>query len=297
MVGVGTPRRASKLVRGAVLSVWLLLWALVPISTFRAIDPSTEDYDRLIREIAPVSEIEFARSYVELIRDGDYQAVVSAADLDLRSKLTREAFEKLRSVMPPAEPLEMKPIGARVHESSGATSRRHVVLSLQCRYPDRWIMAQIISRTEGTERTVQGVSIFRYEKPLNELHRPSLSKMTIGRALVLLLAGVIHLFMLVTALVCVRTVESTKTLLFWMFLTLICVSSGSLDWSEQGFRFEFFRVSPMGVSFTRDSPYSPMLVSLALPCGAIAFWIWRRFRQRRAEDGPGGPLPRESAAR
>jgi hypothetical protein len=98
-----------------------------------------------------------------------------------------------------------------------------------------------------------------------------------GRHLFLLIALGVLVFIVATAIACLRTPELRFK---WLWFIAIWASAVqlSLNWTR-GHVF----VSPLIVRFPpvwaiQESPYQPMIIWFLLPVGAIVFRIWKRIR-------------------
>ena len=105
--------------------------------------------------------------------------------------------------------------------------------------------------------------------------------------LILVLAIVVPLFSLTTAVVAIRSRAPYRWA--WAVASLVSLGKLSIVWSDAsagsaGVVFNPFSVQFLGAGIVKYPLYAPWRVAIALPAFAIAFWVVKRFRVRAASQ-------------
>jgi hypothetical protein len=238
-------------------------------------------YDALVAKVAPPDDVAFTGDFLRLVRDDKYDSFVARLNPDIRPHLGPTVFDPMRREFPAGEAVETKPIG--VHVSTyvrGGTSTQTVSITLLYRFPSCWVSGEVVTASQGNSKIVQGVHVKRWAESLRDAHRVTLSNAGAMQLLMLLLAIAIPVFMLTTALVCARTVKSTKSLWFWIPFILIGAGTISFNWTTGELQMDLLRTCLFGAGYNIASPYSPLILIIALPVGAAGFWGTRHHRLR-----------------
>jgi hypothetical protein len=206
------------MVRYSVMALCALVFLHHAVSAVRyQFSDRWVSYDTLVAQLTPRNDVATAIDYLQHLRNGDYEEFADPPSPDVRAHMGPPFFEEMRQESPREEPTDIKPIGSHIfNHGRGGASPRTVSVSLLYRFPSCWVSGEVVTYTDGDEKIVKGVHVKRWSNSPREATRATLGNADAKQWLMLVLAIAIPIFMLVTALICVRTVRSTKSLWSWI---------------------------------------------------------------------------------
>jgi hypothetical protein len=214
---------------------------------------------------------QMARRYLDRFAAGD-ATLLPELDASLRTDAARAELQKTRQLFPSGPPTVVDLVGYHVsHSASGETYN----LTYQFGYGPKWILAHAawVERPPAPPLII-GLGARGLSKPLQEKHALTFDDAG-KRHYVFVLAAVLNpLFCLGTLIASFRgTWERHR----WLWRVLICLGfvGFTLNWTEGNITLEPFSIGLFGVTLMRASVYSPWIVAITIPFGAILFWIKR----------------------
>jgi hypothetical protein len=245
-------------------------------------------------EIAPKEEVALARECLGHLRAGRLEEVERHLDPALLGTGTRARLEEAAREFPPGEPRSVELIGANVGKgpSPGSTAAS---LAFQSQHEQGWIAATVLlRRKDGGPPQVSGLHVRRLPDSLDRVHAFGLEGK--GATQWLFLAGMVLVPALVigTLIDCVRA-RGLRRSWGWIVFILVGVGAATVNWTTGQVSFAPLGVHVFGTAVTKSSPYSPWLLTVAFPLGAVAYLVARlRGGSRGAgaeEDGSGSDPP------
>lgn len=232
-----------------------------------ACSPST-----MIENIADDTKERIARTYLQRLANGD-AALSAEFEPSLRTDSTPAQLERMREVLPVEAPAIVNLVGYQVHHSSAG---RRYNLTYQFGYGSRWVLSNVawLETSEGN-RQIVGMSAHQLKEPLQETHAFTLKRASLQHYAFLIGTVSIPTFVLVTLITCIRTKMPRRKWL-WILFILAGIGSLSLNWTTGQIGFKPISLLLFGASAMTSSIYSPWVVSIACPLGAILFWFKRR---------------------
>src|SRR5690606_22891732 len=125
------------------------------------------------------------------------------------------------------------------------------------------------------KREIIGLNATPLAASLQEINGFSFKNADGTHYLFLAAATIIPVFIITTLVVCIRTKIARRKWL-WVIFILLGVTSFSLNWTTGQTGVSPLSIQLLGVSATASSVYSPWIISVSLPIGAIVFWLRRR---------------------
>lgn len=250
----------------ALVGLMLLLSACAPPDT--------------LEKFADDAKEAIAREYLQQLQAGDIAGLIAQLEPSLRTPDALTQFEAMRAALPAAAPAAANLIGYQVAYASDA-ARYNV--SYQFGYDSAWLAANVAwaEPTNGSARQILGMNVYRLKEPLEKTHALNFARASLRHYVFATLAVAIPMFCLVTLVACIRTKPLRRK---WLWCIFICVGvcTFSLNWTTGEVAIRFLSMLLFGAGAFTRSIYSAWAVSLALPIGAILFWIKRR-QLRRAD--------------
>jgi hypothetical protein len=123
---------------------------VVVLLAFFAVGCSQED---MLRKIAPQSEQDKARTYIEQLRHRDFSEVEKAMDPSIAGDLKGGLLEKMADAIPAGEPTSVKLVGANQFSSNQVGTTLNLTYEFQFR--DKFLLINVARKTKnGVEKII-----------------------------------------------------------------------------------------------------------------------------------------------
>ncbi len=237
----------------------------------------------LIEKIADKEKVKTARSFVDRLLAEDFSGLARDLDPEFKNGKELEQIKAMHALIPRGRPKSEELVGYWVQSTNGVT--RYSV-TFQFAFEDKWLVA----RTIWTEPTpgapvLYGMTVNPLDRPLQEIYAFTFERAGALHFFFLLGAIGIPVFILVTLVVCIRTKFPRRKWL-WIIFILIGVVQASFDWTTGAADYRLFHFQLFGAGAISGGEYSPLILYISIPVGAIAFWFKRRELLRVALTPP-----------
>lgn len=236
----------------------------------------------MLEKFADDAKEEIARKYIQRLIDGDTAALAAELEPSLQSNDAVAQLEHVRTFLPKETPTTTNLVGYYVTRTPAGTQYN---LTYQFGYGSKWVVANSAwrERADGS-RQIMGLSAHVLSRSLQEQHAFTFRRAGIKHYLFFVAAVIVPVFMLVTLVVCIRT-ELPRRKWLWILFILVGVTGFSLNWTsgDVGFRPINFQLGGAGVM--ASSMYSPWILTVSIPLGAILFWV-KRHRLQHPSSPP-----------
>ncbi|HEY2534505.1 MAG TPA: hypothetical protein VGJ20_42440 [Xanthobacteraceae bacterium] len=175
---------------------------------------------------------------------------------------------KLADVFPNEKPLSVKLVGVNV--VAGPTYQ----LTYEYEFSRRWILASIELRRSGDKLGIGRVNVQPLAEPLEQLNALTFVGKSQKYYLFAGAAMLLFVFSVVTVYACLFTPMARRKWL-WVIFVMFGFMALNLNWTTGQF---YFLPLTVIIPAARASSgfYSPWIVQIGLPLGAIVFWLRRR---------------------
>jgi hypothetical protein len=247
-------------------------------------------YRSMLDRVAPKDEVEFARERLEELRAGRLDQLEMHFDAATSNPSLRSELERMLSYYPSGEPRSVELIGSQVGRGPGWWNAN---LTFQYEFPDAWMVANVfLSRTDGSNVVVKGMHLERIPDSLQHINAFSLAGKGALHYLILAAALLVVSFTIVSFVVCLRTPGLRRKWL-WALFTLVGVTGVTINWTTGRILFVTESMHLLGAGAVASSPYSPWLLTVSFPLGAVLFFA-KRSRLKGAEAAAVSATPSES---
>jgi hypothetical protein len=234
--------------------------------------------DAMMESFTNDAEQARAHEWIGKMRRGEVEAVAARFDPSLADPKLPAIVAQMSKLVPRGEPAERKLVGVNKNFSSGETTLN---LTYQYRFGETNLLINCATKekADGTF-TLVGMSVNPIAGSLDELNAFTLSGKTAAHYAVLLAAVAFPLLSLVALFFCVRE-RNLKRKWLWVLVIIFGVTKFSLDWTTGQWNFTL----PSFLLFSggyMKAPYSSLVLSVAIPAGAIAYFL-RRWNSAPAE--------------
>jgi hypothetical protein len=269
------PRRGLRYVKQLVVLLSLLLLS--------ACKPST-----LIESFADDTKQQTAQSYIQRLVDGDTAALAQELDPSLRTGNEPTQFSKMRALIPAGKPSVTNLVG--YHFFKSAKVQRYN-LTYQFGYDSAWVLVNIAwdELLEG-KRQIIGMNVYPLPEPLQQTHAFTFKRAGPLHYIFFTAAILLPIFTIVTLVVCIRTKLARRKWL-WILFILFGVGQVWINWTTGQLGFSLLSFQLFGGSAMAASIYSPWIISISLPVGAVLFWIFRnKLKLQLPQPDPTPPI-------
>ncbi len=244
----------------------------------------------MIEQFANDEKEQIARTYIQRLIDGDLDALAAELEPQLRSGNEIAQLREMRSLLPAEPPAVTNLVGYYTHTSFN--NHTDYNLTYQFGYASKWILVNAAWREfPSSAPQIIGMRAQPLAASLQEINALSFKNARTQHYVFIGSAMAIPLFIVTTLIVCARTPNLPRKWL-WMIFILLGLTSSSLNWTTGEISFSPISLHLLGVSAFAASIYSPWIVSVSLPVGALAFW----FKRRSLVSPPPPPPPTPLAA-
>ncbi|MDB4948675.1 MAG: hypothetical protein JWM27_1324 [Gemmatimonadetes bacterium] len=241
----------------------------------------------LIRRMVPAAEDQYAQSRIQALARGDTGVILREVDPQLRTPAAIAQIASMAGLLKGRTIRSMELIGYQGMSTPGGESRN---ITYQLRLSDGWAAANVASRTVGGAHVIQGASVMPLKEPLQETHRFRLAGKSPLHYVVLALMVLLPLLMLYAFVVAWRF--PVKRRWPWLLASVVGLGQLSLNWTTGEYGVRPINVQLLGAGMLRPSIYSPWLLSISLPIGALVV-LWRARRGFAAAAQVEEPPPAE----
>lgn len=226
-----------------------------------------------------------ALTFLRHVRGGDYGEANRYLALALHDSVPDSAWAGLRATLQKTLLDSLYLVGANTYSSGGVRSSR---LTYEAPAADGWIRGSV----ELHHRDVQGAQFFIVDESLSVENAFRLTGLSAGHYLFALIALGTVVFSLGTITILLRSGMPKRKR--WALASLVGVSGATLNWTSGVMTTHIVKIGVPVVQVTQASIFSPWMVSLTFPIGAIlALQKLNQYRSGGPEEFVGNTEPLE----
>jgi hypothetical protein len=245
--------------------------ALVPLLMVAALATGC-DQQALLERFIPQEEAEFARQLLARLAAEDYESIEAQLDPRIRTPSARSTLEQMAALFPAEDPTAINTVGANTSIVDDVATYN---LTFEHEYSESWLLAHVVLQKREGQLTILGLNVIPQDQPLQELNRFTFAGKSVLHYAVFALAIAIPAFIVYALVLCIRTPIAKRKWLWVIFVALGIVQL-SLNWTDGSYVIQPLSFSILGAGFVRAGFYGPVILSVALPIGAIVFLARRR---------------------
>lgn len=244
---------------------------------------------QLVKFVVPKEDELFARRYVDLVRQNDFDQVEKQLDPSIVSSDVKDKLSALARVFPAATPGSIKVVAYTFRRGRSSSTDW---LTLEYEFPGQWLLVDVaIQKTSGGLK-ILGVAVRPIADSLEHANQFGLSGKTAAQYAVLGLAVAAPLFSFYVFVVCLRT-KPLKFKWIWAIFVLAGVGKLGVNWTTGTLGFTPVAINIPCGGAAAIGFYGPWIVSIYAPLGAILFLLKRKIDTPEGdmEVRPVKPLP------
>ena len=240
-------------------------------------------------ELLMPDEGDFAKAYMESVRAGN----ITFARQYMAPELVRPDIDqnlmRLSEHFPGGELIEVSLVSFKWHENltEGVFDGD---FDFQYHCDDGWAIVHVTLRRTRKDTTVSNIELALIHQSLESTNRFTLKNRDAKAHFFLGLSFAIPVFIFWSAILCFRTPMRRRKWL-WLLFILFGFLAVTLNWSTGHLEINLLGLRLLGSSAEKGSPYSPWMITISAPVGAVVFLLQRR---RLAARAPGQPASHNS---
>jgi hypothetical protein len=237
-----------------------------------------EQLKKQLEKFVPKEADKFARAYLDILREGDFEQAEKLLDPQVVTSKTRSKLQEGANLLKKGKLISMEIVGVNIFETKDKSRNS---LTYQLQFKDTWLLVIVIVDDISGKQQIYGVNVKTIPKSLEEINAFTLSGKSFRHYIILLLAAFIPVFMIYTIVLCVRTKMKRKWL--WIILILIGVGKYNFNWTSGQMGYQPISLLIPGASVFKGGPYAPWIISISIPLGALLF-ILKMHKMRKSES-------------
>lgn len=250
--------------------------------------------DKLIEKFADDAKEQLALDYYRRFVDRDFVTLAAELEPQLQGPDVLKTFTEIRALIPDEKPATRNLAGYWISTVSGqgTTSR----LAYQFGYPgEKWFLVHIGWTEKDGKRLLSTFHVQALTEDLRKTHAFTFARAGAAHFIFTALGLLIPLFVLVSFVACLRA-RWPKRKWLWALFVLVSMGKLTLNWTTGEIDFGIFHFLLGGAAAMTASAYSPWIISIGFPLGAVLFWVRnietkRELRSRQASPAPVPPPP------
>jgi len=237
----------------------------------------------LFNREAPSEDVEFAKAYLALFPRRALPALEMGMDPAIRVPGMRAKIAQMAAVFPAGEPTSVRLVGSSSTSSGNDTISN---LTFQYQYPNRWVVADVIVARHNHAAVIKGVQVQPLREPLERVNRFTFAGKGPAHAVAMAAAVLVFAFVLWTFVLAVRS-PAPGLKWVWVAVVLLGVVRFTFNWTTGALTIVPMSVQILGATFSKPSPFDPLIISTSIPVGAIVYLFQRRdWREDKAMAPP-----------
>lgn len=230
------------------------------------------DQSARLERKAPVDVVS-AKMYFNVLRKGQYDQIEDQLDPALKSAGFRSAFDELVATIPAENPSSVKTVWVNRECEEEICS---IGIVQEYRYGSEILLFNVVLRKEGSQSSIVGMHIRVIPDSFMKANEFRLSHKGFPQYAILSMAILFPLFSLYVLVLCIRSQIGPRKWA-WAIFILVGVSRLGVNWTTGKIDFQFLSFQVLSAAAYAE-PYSPWMISVSIPLGAILFLIYRNSR-------------------
>jgi fatty acid hydroxylase family protein len=148
-------------------------------------------------------------------------------------------------------------------------------VTFEYEFSGKWLQASVVLQDKGNGIHIAGINVIPLPNSLENTYKFTLNDKPAINYIFLAATCIVPIFILVALIVCIRTPIPRKKWL-WVIFILFGFMSVHLNWTDSTVNINPLYFNIFGAGFMRSSPYSPVILTVSFPLGAILFFLKRR---------------------
>jgi len=243
--------------------------------------------EEMLQKFTLPEEQATAQKYIDQLRSHKFAEIEKAIAPSITSASLESTLTEMVTLIPAGPPISVQLVG--VHRDTSTSDGTTVNLTYEYHFPDRFVLANVATRTKNGETAIIGLRVQQETTSLESQNRFTLAGKNALQYGVLVSAIAAALFTLVVLVDCAKTKMKRRKWL-WILFILIGFGKLSMNWATGQWGATFLAAQLFSASAVA-SLFGPWTVSVSLPVGAAVFLIYRRRLREAGQAADVTPAP------
>jgi hypothetical protein len=220
----------------------------------------------------PYEDAKFAEEYIAKLRNKEFSYVKNLMSKEILNQINDEKLNTMAEYFRNGELLSTELIGSQVNTFNSQWSGN---FSFEYHFSTGWNLANVAYKKVDGKIEIIGLNVYKSDASQKEINKFALSGKSIPQYLILASAIIVPFFILVTLIFCIKTPIARRKWL-WILFVLGGFGTISTNWTTAAFGYKIFQYQLLGAAAMASSEYSPWIITVGFPVGAIIFWFKRK---------------------
>jgi hypothetical protein len=187
----------------------------------------------LITRFTPPDKERLARSYIDLLIQGNFPEIESQLDPAIVGPDTQGTLAKMSAMFPPETPKSVKVVGVNLYDEQGYSQTN---LTFEYEFTRKWLLVNVDIQKKGTAATIAGLHVEPMSESLEETHAFTLRRKSVTQYSILFAAVTVVLFSFYVLVLCVQTRHVGRKWL-WIIFILVGFCKLTVNWTSGELHF------------------------------------------------------------
>lgn len=247
---------------------------LIVIVGFLLLSCSRQDIQGSILSDEVKAELDMLNNAV---LSADKEALISATHPSVITENLESGIISALSFVPDGEVVKIDLASANFTAfiSISGHSFKTYDVSYHLEFPDKWAMFSYRLIDEGEGLKVLSLHVSQSDISFKDVHAFTLRGKSPMHEGVLFWAIATIGFIIWTFIAAVRE-KNLKRRILWLIFIAVGVGGFSLNWTTGAWAFQTLNISLLGAGISSAGPYSPWILKVSFPLGAVLFWYFKK---------------------
>lgn len=244
------------------------------------------DQQALIDRIVPKAEVEVAQKFVAQVAAREFDPVIAALAPQYKTPAVTDSLKQMADLWPAGAPVKVTTVGSQT-VTSGDQTRYNFTFEYQ--FASSWVLVTTELQRQGDVLSLNGIHFTPRTQSMAAESAFSFAGKGPLHYVFLVLAAAIPLFVLYVFVLCIRTRGITRKWLWLLFIAMGLVQF-QFNWATGLVSVKLLSFLLLGAGFMKPL-YGPLVLTIAVPVGAIVFLLRRHTLQRVERQAAAGTAP------
>jgi hypothetical protein len=221
-------------------------------------------------------EVALSKEYLTMVQNRDFTIIKDKIDPSLRTGELDKNLANVADQFPGQTAVSVTQTGLvrRITDSS-TTHVAMTTSSFEYEFPGGWVSADVTLKDSGDDRTIIGLHAQKLTMSLEKKNSFSLYGKYILQYLFLAVTVVVAIIVMTALVKCIKA-KDVKHKWLWIIFILTGFVVFSANWTENTLNINPLSLHLLPTGYSKNTPYSPVIIFASIPLGAIIFLARRR---------------------
>lgn len=231
------------------------------------------DQEANFQKWIPQAEAEEGKQILAQLALRRFDLLEERLDASLREPDARRKLGELAALIPNSQPKSIVVIGSNTMKRETDTDYN---LTYEYEYDSGWMIEYVFLQRKAGKLFLSGLQVIPQPQSQKLINAFGFAGKGPLHYIVFGLACAIPILIIVALALCIKTRGLQRKWLWILFIAVGLVQI-SLNWTNGQFNIQPVSFQLLGAGFLQPGPYGPIVLTISLPIGALAFLARRRI--------------------